>query len=240
MELSEEENKIFEEAKKYARKNKSKFIEKFANLSVFSPDVVPISIFMSGSPGAGKTEFSKWLIEGFYQKEKERFVVRIDADEIRDELPKYDGTNAYLFTAASSILIDSIHDSVLSNKQNFVLDGTLSNFEKAKLNTKRSLGKNRSVFIFYIYQDPVVAWEFTQEREKKEGRRISKDAFINHFFKAKESINLLKEYFKKDIKINMIRKNFKNEVVDMKLNIDKIDNHIKFDYTKDSLKDILK
>ncbi len=48
-----------EEAKKFIKKNKKLLIEKFANLDLYKPVVSPVTIFMAGSPGAGKTEFSK-------------------------------------------------------------------------------------------------------------------------------------------------------------------------------------
>ncbi|HBB56489.1 TPA: hypothetical protein DEW47_02775 [Patescibacteria group bacterium] len=50
----------------------------------------------------------------------------------RSQTPSCIGGNAYLFQGAVSIAVEKIHDSVLKNRQNFILDGTLSNFEKAK------------------------------------------------------------------------------------------------------------
>ena len=47
------------------------------------PDAEPVSIFMAGSPGAGKTEASKALVREF------RDPVRIDPDELRSEFKQY-------------------------------------------------------------------------------------------------------------------------------------------------------
>ena len=41
--------------------------------------------------------------------------------------------------------------------------------------------KHFRVTIFYVYQDPKIAWKFTQEREIAEGRHVPKKAFINAF-----------------------------------------------------------
>ena len=48
-----------EEAKKFIKKNKNLLFEKFASDKIFKPNEKPISLFMAGSPGAGKTEYSK-------------------------------------------------------------------------------------------------------------------------------------------------------------------------------------
>jgi AAA+ superfamily predicted ATPase len=96
----------------YAKDNKKKIVKAFANPSIFPPEKKPISVFMAGSPGAGKTEFAKNLINRFIQKEEEK-IVHIDADKIREIMPGYNGKNAYLFQAACSIAMERIHDNVL-------------------------------------------------------------------------------------------------------------------------------
>ena len=235
-----EEQKIIEQANSYVKKYAKILIKKFADPEKYKPDPTSVSIFMAGSPGAGKTEFSKGLLSAIFGDQSERFIVRIDADEIKNEIPGYTGTNAYLFQSAASILVDKIHDHVISKNQNFILDGTLSNFKRAEKNIQRSLNKRGHAFVFYIYQDPIIAWDFTKRREEKEGRRIPKDAFIQHFFNAKETVNNLKKYFGKQITIYLIEKNFQQEIVTIKENIDMIDNYIKFKYTKNTLNEVLK
>lgn len=234
------EQKIINRAIFYAKGHAKEIIKKFADPEKYKPDPTPVSIFMAGSPGAGKTEFSKGLLDTLFGDQLDKFIVRIDADEIRNEIPGYDGTNAYLFQPAASILVDKIHDHVLAKSQDFILDGTLSNFERAKKNVQRSLSKREVVFIAYIYQDPVIAWSFTKRREEKEGRRIPRDAFIKHFFNAKETVNNLKKHFGNQITIYLIEKNFQQEIVAIKENIDVIDSHIKFKYTKNTLNEALK
>ena len=221
------------------KENVRKLIQEFADIRKIAPDATPVSVFMAGSPGAGKTEFSKELINVIWDNNI-NLVARIDADEIRNKLPSYVGGNAYLFQGAVSIAVEKIHDSVLKNRQNFILDGTLSNFEKAKDNIERSLKKDRTVFIFYIYQDPLVAWEFTVRREEKDGRRILKEVFINQFISAKLVVDRLKEYFCEKITVYLVEKNFKNQVIQFKENVDKIDSYIILKYTEKQLKELIK
>jgi len=235
------DDEIKNEAVKYIKKKSSikMLIDKFSNPKKVQSDTYPVSVFMAGSPGAGKTEFSKRLIGILWENEDNK-VVRIDTDEIRMLLPGYTGSNAHIFQYPASIGVDKMHDSVLHNKQNFILDGTLADFERAQKNVTRSLGKNRLVIVFYIYQDPITAWDFTLKREEIECRRIRKQDFIAQFFKAKCVVNELKKYFGKKVVVHLVEKDFKYSIVQFKANIDKIDNHIKFKYTKEQLEKILK
>lgn len=96
-------------AKNFAKKNGKKIAKKLTDLSVYAADSHPVSVFMAGSPGAGKTEFSKRLIE-IIEKGNKRQVIRIDADEIRSVMPGYKGDNSYLFQGAVSLVVEKIHD----------------------------------------------------------------------------------------------------------------------------------
>jgi hypothetical protein len=98
------------------------------------------------------------------------------------------------------------------------------------------LNKNRKIGVFYIYQDPLRAWDFTKKREKLEGRHVPKQTFIEAFFKARENIKLIKEEFGDKIELNLVIKNSRNEDEKIKSNIDStIDNFLKIQHTKKSL-----
>ena len=60
--MSEDEIKISESAKEFVKQNKQKIIGKFTNPTIYKPVSTPISLFMAGLPGAGKTEVSKSLV----------------------------------------------------------------------------------------------------------------------------------------------------------------------------------
>ncbi len=237
--LSEEELK--QASVEFAKKNKEIIASELTDKSIYQPDDNPISIFMAGSPGAGKTEYSKNMIE-LHEKHKIK-VIRIDGDELREKIPGYTGTNSSVIQGAISIIVDRIHDKVLLNNQSFLLDGTFSNFDRAVSNIKRSLRKNRPVAIFYIYQDPVVAWKFTQAREIKEGRNMPKEAFIQHFINARETILKLHTTFDKKISIIVIKKNFEThkveDIIDIGQVTSEIDRYLGKEYTVNDLEKLL-
>ncbi len=222
----------------FAKKNKNKIANELTDLSRFVPDDHPISVFMAGSPGAGKTEFSKELL-GILEADDQRKVVRIDGDDIRERMPGYVGNNSALFQGAISIVVEKIHDLVLDKKQSFILDGTFSKYDKAADNIRRSLRKNRIVFIFYVYQTPHTAWRFTQARERLEGRNIPKSAFIEQFCGAKETVERLHREFTDKIVLFLVKKDFSTsateEVVKMIDPATSIDSYIGERYTKEEL-----
>ena len=143
-------------------------VARFCDLKKYPPAVHPTSVFMAGSPGAGKTEFSKNFLKGAGEG-----AVRIDPDEIRDVIPQYTGGNSHLFQYAVNIGVDKVFYHVLSHDQNFILDGTMANFKKAHENITRTLKQREFIQIFYLFQDPVIAWEFTKKRELVEHRNIN-------------------------------------------------------------------
>ncbi len=226
------DSKISSKAMAYVKKEKKSLIQKFAGLEKFPSVQNPLSIFMAGSPGAGKTEFSKELIKILLKIEHFTKIVRIDADEIREAIPLYDGKNSNLIQPAASVGVEKIHDYVLKHKQNMLLDGTFANYKKERDNIQRSINKRRPIIIFYLYQDPVIAWDFTKKREKLEGRFIPKEAFIESFFKAKENANATKKEFGKDVTLHLVIKNFSNGIEKIEFNIQSIDNYLKIKYNK--------
>jgi len=228
----EDDSKISQEAKIFVKREKKALIDKFANLEKYPSTEKPFSFFMAGSPGAGKTEFSKRLIEIMAPIP----IVRIDADEIREFIPWYNGKNSDIVQGAAAIAVDKLNYYTLKHKQNSIMDGTFANYEIAHRNIINSLNKNRSIGVFYIYQDPIIAWDFTRKREKLEGRYVPKEAFIDAFFKAKENVQLIKEEFGDKIELNLVIKNIDNEDEDIKSDIKTtIDNLIETPYTKKSL-----
>lgn len=226
----------------FAKDNRKKIAKQLTDLNKYRPDELPVSVFMAGSPGAGKTEFSKNIISILEEGTKHE-VVRIDGDDIRALLPGYIGSNSHLFQGAVSLIVEKVHDLVLSQKQSFVLDGTFSRYEKAADNIKRSLNKGRRVFIFYVYQNPETAWRFTKQREKVEGRNIPKESFIEQFFGAKETINRVLSEYDERVVIFLVKKDFEKNTVDEVVKMEHggplIDEYLRERYTKDNLQSIL-
>ena len=213
----------------FARKNKKQIARKLTDPSEYLPEKDPVSVFMAGSPGAGKTEASKELL---IELQDDTPILRIDPDELRLQFDEYDGTNAWIFQAATSILVEKIHDLALDQSQSFILDGTLSNFEVAERNIRRSLKKGRLVQILYVYQKPELAWQFVQAREEKEGRRIPAEQFVDQYFAARENVNRLKQLFRARIRVDLLLKNNDGSNRFYKNGVDQIDYHIPEKYDR--------
>ena len=228
-------NVVTEEAYLYVKHNRQELCQRFASIDLYPPTNKPSSYFMAGSPGAGKTEYSKGFIKILQDKEPSRRIVRIDADEIRDAIPGYNHKNASLIQPAASLGVEKILDDVFKHNQDFVLDGTFSNYSIAKRNIERCIRHDRKIGLLYLYQDPILAWKFTKIRETGEGRNIPKDAFINEFFKSKECVNQIKAEFGSQIELWLVKKNFEQGIEKTEFNIDNVDSYLKIEYTPDSL-----
>ena len=79
----------------FARKHKKDIAKRITSKADYPPEKNPVSVFMAGSPGAGKTEASKELIDELTDGKND--IIRIDPDELRSEFPGYQGDNSYLF-----------------------------------------------------------------------------------------------------------------------------------------------
>lgn len=218
----------------WVKLHKKDLFLKFANPSLHAQDPYPTTVFMAGSPGAGKTEFSRRLAESFNQK-----PVIVDADEIRKLIPNYSGKNAYLFQKAATKGVNLLYDYVCKNGLNVIIDGTFAYAQPVE-NIKRSLKHNRNVEIYFLYQDPVISWKFTKVREQKEFRNVPKSVFINAYVKSIENVTLVKKEFGNKIKLNLVIKDFTKDLQTLHLNSDKIEKFLPNLYNSDDLNKILK
>jgi predicted ABC-type ATPase len=227
--MTDEEIKQSEEALDFIKKNRHLLLDKFADKNIYIPDARPVSLFMAGSPGAGKTEISKRLIENFASK-----PVRIDADDIREVIPGYVGSNAYIFQAAASKGINMLYDHVLHGNLNVIMDGTFA-YKNVQENIQRSLDHSRNVEIYYIYQEPKIAWEYTKKREEIEHRHVSKEVFITAFFRARENVTMIKDGFGDKLELNVIIKNFETGSEEIFVDVKSVDALIPMKYNPTDL-----
>ena len=227
--LSQEEQQQADLAVEYIKAHKNQLIEKFARATEFASDDRAVSLFMAGAPGAGKTEVSKRLVEVFTNK-----PVRIDADEIRKSIPGYKGSQAHLYQHASSRGVDIILNHVFRQRYNFILDGTFA-YQGVAIDIKRALDHKRKVDIYYVYQDPLVAWDFTKKREQLEHRRVTKDVFTRAYFNSIANVRQVKAQFGSDIQLNVVIKDISKEPVLEKfvLNINALDPFLDSRYTQE-------
>jgi predicted ABC-type ATPase len=235
--LSADEQRIADEAVQFARTHKKAIAKRIADPSVHPAERHPVAVFMAGSPGAGKTESARELIAKFEDEGVK--VLCIDPDELRCEFSNYDGRNSYLFQGAVSILVDKIIDLAYEWDQSFILDGTLSNPDRARKNIGRALRHGRTVQILYVYLDPLQAWEFVRAREIVEGRRIPPEEFIGQYFAAREVVNSLKRELGPDISVDLLQKPIRGSERLFRAGIDQIDNHIPETYDRKQLAELL-
>lgn len=229
-----DDEKIRKSAQKFIQHNKMLLVDTFANDSVHKPDDFPVTVFMAGSPGAGKTEVSIELVKQFTS-----LAVRIDADEIRKLCEGYTGMNAHLFQSAASIGVDTLYNYCLEQKLNMVVDGTFAH-QKTTANIEKSLAFGRKVIIYFVYQDPQVAWDFTKKREGVEQRRITKETFIRGYFMSRTNVNDAKMQFGEQVELNLLVKNLTNDNVSaIHKNISAVDLYFNKIYTKDELDNII-
>lgn len=229
--MSPSEKMIAEQAATFARKNRREIAKRRVDLEVYRPESEPVSVFMAGSPGAGKTEASIELIEQFTDWP----ILRIDPDELRAELPGYDGSNSWLFQSAVSPLVEALLDRAFRYDLSFVLDGTFSSYEVARRNVKRALDRQRPVQVLYVYQEPMQAWEFVKQREAVEGRRIEPEHFVQQYFGARAVVNRLKAELGTQIHVDLLMKNNDNSDRFYRAGVDQIDSHIPERVTREQL-----
>ncbi|OGW84813.1 MAG: hypothetical protein A3A81_07935 [Omnitrophica bacterium RIFCSPLOWO2_01_FULL_45_10b] len=226
------EEELSAKALEYIKSHKKDLIEKFVKSIQPPADTLPTTVFMAGSPGAGKTEVSTRLIEELGG------AVRIDADEIRVFCPGYLGSNAHLFQRAASKGVNILYDFILANGMNAVIDGTFA-YAEAVQNIDRSLSKGRTTEIIFVYQDPLQAWELTKKREELEKRRVTKETFIRAFFGAQRNVKEVMKKYGKKVELTIIIKDINNDIDKMLLNEYDVEPHLKKSYTEDELNTLL-
>lgn len=271
MELSKEEIQIQQESIDYINSHKDELIGRFIT-SKKPLQLDLLTFFMAGSPGAGKTEFSRrYMLEIIDKKNKKLisrfrkmkvnienvdvFFIKIDVDEIRDFIPQYQKTdiqlckkgNAHVIQKAATRGLDILRNYCFKNNISFLHDGTFGNYATMRELVKKSLRAGRDVQIFYIYLDPLIAWECTKAREFIEGRNIIKERFVEQFFASRENVDRIKQEFGNKVKLHCIIKNEDKKPKEIQLNIESVDRFIKkyyngesnYGHTKESLLELI-
>lgn len=231
----QEQQRLRDESVCYARSNKKVIARRLTSREIFPEEEAPVSVFMAGSPGAGKTEASIALVNLF----ADTAILRIDPDELRNEFAGYTGGNAWLFQGAVSILVEKVLDFAIKQSQSFILDGTFTNLAVARRNVERSLARGRFVQILYVYQNPALAWDFVRAREEAEGRRIMAEHFVEQYFAARDVVNTIKLEYGGDVHVDLLLKHIDNSSRLYKAGVDKIDYHIPESYTRTGLQRLI-
>jgi len=232
---------LSEDAIAFVKSNKRDLIKRFADADIFPQSNHPETFFMAGSPGAGKTEWSRNFLSAYEKLPGQNRILRIDPDDIRAAIPGYTGSNSDEVQGAASLAVQKILDHALSKKISFLFDGTFAKFDLAHQNIERAIKHGRyPVVLIYVHQDPLVAWDVTKARESREGRMVPKETFLNAYFASRENVNLCKEEFRDKVLLYLINKNADTLQYKYEINITNVDHFIKAPYTRELLEEKLK
>lgn len=199
----------------WVRANKKRIAREFIRKTEFSRSDKPVAIITAGLPGAGKTEFTQELL-----KQIDTNPLRIDMDEIATLIEGYHPEIADKFRIGASAIMNRIYDEVIKVKIDFVLDGTFAG-TPAISNVQRALDHGYTIKIYYIHQEPLVAWQFTQARELIEHRSIDRGKFIDTYLRVYENLAKLMQFDEK-ISVSIIIKQKNNEVGSLHENVPNI------------------
>jgi len=218
-------------SKEYAKKHRDEFYNHVITGKAIPED--KYACFMAGTPGAGKTEVANELLS-FYKN-----TCLIDADIFREEFPGYTGANSYKFQAGASWLVGDIFKRITDEGYSFLLDGTFA-LDSASKNIQRVLKKNyQNINIYFVYQDPLIAWKFVKIRELKEGRHVPKERFINAYFMSRKNIIKVREKFGDLVNIHILLKDFDGKIYEVQGYTESIQLLLPKLYTKSFLKENL-
>ena len=93
--------------------------------------------------------------------------------------------------------------------------------------------------IYYVHQDPLIAWDFSKKRQEKQGRLVPKETFINAYFKSRQNIQELKSEFRDKICLHLIHKDYQDNISDIQFDVDSIELLLPEKYTREDLEEKL-
>lgn len=147
------------------------------------------TIFLAGSPWAGKTEW----IESFGHKE--HYIV-LDTDEYRKLFDGYKWDNAEEFQQYASRVMDKMFSFCMKNGLNVIVDGTFANKHIIRQNIYQCIKRERVFMVALVLQDPIISYLYTKKRELEKTRKVPVEAFLEKFFSSIENTRFVLEHYK--------------------------------------------
>ena len=236
-------------ANKFFKIHKHEFIDKRCDLSVFRRSSSPITILTAGCTGAGKTEFSRALLDRMadaYAKlgrEFQQFVIA-DVDDIYLELRAKYHFNEDLRSQLNwtcNKFTERLVDFSQKHDQNLLIDSTFSK-QKSIDNISRALGRNRTVVVYFIMEEIETAWNYVKVRECKEGRSVTPKFFAQSYIGSRQVVQQAIDLFGNRITVKLYQKGkdsmdqgpFNSRYVCLDENVKNLDKYVKQEYNSEN------
>lgn len=156
----------------------------------------PIAVVMAGVPGAGKTEFLDTLADLISDSELESFV-RIDLDEIVTIYPGYTPKTDAQFRSQGNSAVAKCVDVAKKGRFNMMIDGTFAGVTDTPVqNIQRLLESGYIVQMYFMHDDILTSWNYTQAREMVTARGIDRDGFLKACSNVIRNVKKATELFK--------------------------------------------
>lgn len=169
-----------------------KIIDKFKKDVVCIEKGKPIAVLMGGSPASGKSTFLKKYRPYLLSDS----LFKVDADEIRAELPEYKGWNASQTHEETGDIVDTLisdRNVGIPCKFDFVFDGTMSSVKRYKILINNLRKEGYDIFIVFMGNIPKgEIKERALERYKKSGRFVPMFVIDDFYANGEKNLNELK------------------------------------------------
>lgn len=191
---------IEKKAIEYLNNNKQDFLNEYTK-GIVSMDEKFV-IFTAGMSGVGKTELA------IYFKEQIKNLIHIDTDEIRNFFKAigYNGQNSNSFQKVASRGFNELFNYSMKNNYSMILDSNLASFTQAIQNIERLLKREYKIYIYYLYNNPKICFEYATRREVVTHRRVPKEVFVKSNENSYATVMEIKSMFKDKIVLNFFDK----------------------------------
>lgn len=167
-----------------------KIIDDLLKTAVCIKQDKPIAILTGGAPGSGKTHFLKTFAPYLLSKE----LFHIDADEIRAQLPEYQGWNAAITHLETKDIVDELIENIGGPcKYDVVYDGTMNKARKYFNLIKSLKSAGYQVYIIYIDVPKEISYQRVMERYQRTGRFVPLDVVQEVYDTGHEAFNQIKK-----------------------------------------------
>lgn len=160
----------------------------------------PKAVFLGGRGGSGKSKFGMPDKDnpanlGLYNKEN--YIV-LDADAIKEQLPEYQGFNAYEVHEESSDILNKAIQMARDEGLNVVLDATMKTLSSSERKIKSFADADYDIEMYYMHLPREKAAERAigryMDRGTYNGRYVPLNEILDNMKHNEENFDILKKY----------------------------------------------